>query len=122
MSSNFSLSSISHRPLNAAGPQQDSSADTSSKIPGLFDDVQFSPSIPAPTLNQRYKSSNQINWDDDDGISWIQEVEAQADTQNCSQIPRGSKALENKSWLVAAMVLGLMASYPLILKPTCQAA
>lgn len=35
---------------------------------------------------------------------------------------RGRKALEDKGWLAAAMVLGLMASYPLILKPTSQMA
>jgi len=32
----------------------------------------------------------------------------------------GRKALEDKGWLAAAMVLGLMASYPLILKPMYQ--
>ena len=35
---------------------------------------------------------------------------------------RSQKALEDKGWLTAAMVLGLMASYPLILQPTYHVA
>lgn len=35
---------------------------------------------------------------------------------------RARKALADKGWLVAAMVLGLMASYPLILQPTYHVA
>ena len=270
MSSNFSLSSISHRPLNTAGAQQNSPADTSPKITGLFDDVQLSPSMggfefelidldieqvsPPPlekkdssfdfdediflstpfedlcrrfsmqetdlgplqknlihfdsvvalyndfdgqkrrvrrinegfqevftklqagdgfegrlgaffvartgqltqsslitkkeasylttlaeqyvsrpqdlgpseyeqpqgsSLNfgQRYKNSSQSNWDGDDGSMQCNVFSAP------TQFDDYQKSREKrKSWLVAAMVLGLMASYPLILKPTCQAA
>ena len=45
MSSNLSLSSLSHRPLNSAGAQQDSPADTSPKTPEFLEDAfDWSPS------------------------------------------------------------------------------
>lgn len=66
---------------------------------------------------QRYKNSSQSNWDGDDGSMQCNVFSAP------TQFDDYQKSREKrKSWLVAAMVLGLMASYPLILKPTCQAA
>ncbi|QVL56068.1 MAG: hypothetical protein KFB95_02365 [Simkaniaceae bacterium] len=52
--------------------------------------------------------------------NWHQRLGVEHD-ESSSQKSRLRRTFKNKGWLVAAMVLGLMASYPLILKPACQA-
>ncbi len=131
MSSNLTVSSISHRPLTLGGAPQDARQSPLPQPPqgssGLREHA-FDP-IPLQYLKPDEEDSDQEGSFEGLAFGHQQKVHSSSflsapqeySSSGFSPKSRYKKALEDKGWLVAAMVLGLMVSYPLILKPACQA-